>query len=64
MQCRSCNYPDSRVVDTRREEETNQVYRRRECIKCGARFTTREHFRDNYKKSDYKTQPPKSILEK
>lgn len=64
MQCKSCHYPDSRVVDTRRDDKTNQVYRRRECIKCGSRYTTQENFRDNYKNAPYKTQPPKQVLEK
>jgi len=64
MQCKSCDYPDSRVVETTKDENLNQVYRRRECIKCGVRFTTQEHLRDNYKKSNYKTSPPRSILEK
>lgn len=64
MQCKSCNYPDSRVVDTTRDEKTNQIYRRRECIKCGVRCTTQEHFRDNYKYLPYKTSPPKQVLEK
>ena len=64
MQCRSCNYPDSRVVETRHDDRTNQIYRRRECIKCGVRFNTQEHFRDMPKKSDYKTVPPRHLLEK
>jgi transcriptional regulator NrdR family protein len=64
MQCKSCNYPDSRVVETNRDENTNQIYRRRECIKCGVRYTTQEHFRDNYKRMPFKTVPPKRILEK
>jgi len=64
VQCRSCNYPDSRVITTRSDDSTNQIYRRRECIKCGVRFTTREHLRDNYKRSDYKTAPPRQVLEK
>ena len=64
MQCKACNYPDSRVVDTTKDEKTNQIYRRRECIKCGVRFTTQEHLRDNYNNSPYKTVPPKKVLEK
>lgn len=65
MQCKACNYPDSRVVETTREMKTNQVRRRRECIKCGVRFTTQEHFRDaDNKRSDFKTKPPNAILEK
>lgn len=64
MQCKSCNYPDSRVVETTRDERSNQIYRRRECVKCGARYTTQEHFRDNYKNAPYRTSPPKKVLEK
>lgn len=64
MQCRSCGYPDSRVVETTKNDRDNQIYRRRECIKCGVRYTTQEHLRDNYKRSDYKTPAPKKVLEK
>lgn len=64
MQCKSCNYPDSHVVKTTQDEKTNQIYRRRECIKCGSRFTTQEHLRENYKGSNYKTPPPNKILQK
>ena len=64
MQCKLCNYPDSHVVKTTRDDRTNQIYRRRECIKCGARYTTQEHIRENYKNAPYKTIPTKSVLEK
>lgn len=64
MQCRKCNYLDSRVVETTRNMSRNQVQRRRECIKCGERFTTLENFRDKPKESDYTTVPPKSVLER
>jgi len=64
MQCKKCNYPDTRVVKTQIDDKTNQTYRRRECIKCGARFTTQEHERNDYIRSPYKTTPPKTILEK
>ena len=65
MQCKACNYPDSRVVETTRDTRTNQINRRRECIKCGVRFTTQEHARDaDAKKTEYKTKPPSKILEK
>ena len=40
MRCPYCNYPDSRVTDSRTAE--NGVRRRRECGKCGLRFTTYE----------------------
>lgn len=64
MQCKACNYPDSRVVETTRDEKTNQIYRRRECIKCGVRYTTQEHFRENYKNAPYVTPSPKKVLDK
>ena len=63
MQCRACNYPDSRVVDTRMDDRTNQINRRRECIKCGARFNTQEHLRET-KSSSYKTPAPKKVLDR
>ena len=40
MRCPYCNHPDSRVTDSRMAE--NGVRRRRECIRCGLRFTTYE----------------------
>lgn len=64
MQCKTCGYPDSRVVETTRDEKSNQIYRRRECIKCGVRYTTQEHFRSNDRRSDYKTPAPHKVLDK
>jgi transcriptional repressor NrdR len=64
MQCTSCDYPDTCVVKTTQDDKLNQIYRRRECIRCGTRFTTQEHSRENYKRSDYKTPQPKKILDK
>jgi transcriptional repressor NrdR len=64
VDCKLCGYPESRVVSTTSDDRTNQIYRRRECIKCGARYSTQEHFRENYKNAPYKTQPPKQVLEK
>jgi len=40
MKCPECNCEDSKVIDSRPTE--NKVRRRRECIKCGYRFTTYE----------------------
>lgn len=42
MFCPFCKMPDTKVVDSRLSGETNQVRRRRECLKCGERFTTYE----------------------
>lgn len=64
MLCKNCNYPESRVVDTRQDDNLNQIRRRRECVKCGVRYTTQEHIRDKAKPSTFKTVPPKRVLEK
>ena len=64
MQCKYCSYPESRVVETNKDEALNQIYRRRECVKCGGRFTTQEHFRDNYKRARFQTPPPNKVLPK
>lgn len=40
MRCPYCAKEDSKVIDTRESEET--IRRRRECLKCGRRFTTYE----------------------
>lgn len=64
MQCTHCKYPESRVVETNKDEKLNQIYRRRECIKCGIRFTTQEHLRDNYKRPAYQTKAPNKVLPK
>lgn len=40
MNCPICNFPDSKVIDSRPKDK--RIKRRRECIKCGARFTTFE----------------------
>jgi transcriptional repressor NrdR len=42
MQCKSCKYPDSYVIETRRNDLKDYIQRRRECLRCGARFTTHE----------------------
>ena len=42
MKCPFCDYPDSKVIDSRPTEEGGSIRRRRECISCGNRFTTYE----------------------
>ena len=42
MRCPFCKEPDSRVIDSRAAEEGMTIRRRRECSKCGRRFTTYE----------------------
>ena len=40
MNCPHCNYHDSRVIDSR--DVNDGIRRRRQCLSCGARFTTYE----------------------
>jgi transcriptional repressor NrdR len=40
MDCPYCGYPDSKVIDSR--EVNEGIRRRRQCLSCGARFTTYE----------------------
>jgi len=40
LRCPYCNHPDSRVTDSR--EAADAIRRRRECTRCGLRFTTLE----------------------
>lgn len=42
MHCPFCRYPDSRVVDSRTSEDGTSIRRRRQCPKCGRRFSTTE----------------------
>jgi transcriptional repressor NrdR len=42
MKCIYCNYKDSKVIDSRTSLSSNSIRRRRECLKCGKRFTTYE----------------------
>ena len=42
MKCPYCSHPDTRVVDSRLTDDSDSVRRRRECEKCGKRFTTYE----------------------
>jgi transcriptional repressor NrdR len=43
MRCPSCGHEEDRVVDSRATKENSAVRRRRECLKCGKRFTTYEY---------------------
>ncbi|AZR73025.1 transcriptional regulator NrdR [Anoxybacter fermentans] len=46
MKCPYCNYNESKVVDSRSTEENTSIRRRRECLKCGERFTTYERIEE------------------
>jgi transcriptional repressor NrdR len=43
VRCPECDATENRVVDTRASRGGRAVRRRRECIVCGARFTTYEY---------------------
>ncbi len=42
MKCIYCGCMDSKVIDSRVNEDGTSIRRRRECIACGKRFTTYE----------------------
>ena len=42
MKCAYCGCTQSRVVDSRQNEDGTSIRRRRECERCGRRFTTYE----------------------
>ncbi len=42
MRCPNCGCDESKVVDSRPSESNEAIRRRRECVKCGTRFTTYE----------------------
>lgn len=46
MKCIYCGCEDSKVIDSRSADEGRTIRRRRECIKCGKRFTTYETIED------------------
>ena len=42
MRCHYCGYPDSKVIDSRTKSNGSVIRRRRECLSCKRRFTTKE----------------------
>jgi len=46
MKCPFCNYVESKVLDSRMSKEMDTIRRRRECLKCGKRFTTAERLEE------------------
>ncbi len=42
MHCPTCGCDESKVVDSRPSESNEAIRRRRECVRCGTRFTTYE----------------------
>src|SRR3989338_1142189 len=43
MKCPSCNYSETKVIDSRLSSDGGSIRRRRECLKCQFRFTTYEY---------------------
>ena len=43
MKCPECGHLEDKVVDSRTTKENEAIRRRRECLKCGKRYTTYEY---------------------
>ena len=48
MKCPFCNAADTSVLESRTIGEGNSIRRRRECGKCGKRFTTIEEVKKSF----------------
>jgi transcriptional repressor NrdR len=48
MRCPKCGCQDDKVIDSRASREGATIRRRRECIKCGHRFTTYEELEHEF----------------
>lgn len=46
MKCPYCEYPESKVLDSRMSKEMDTIRRRRECLKCAKRFSTAERLEE------------------
>lgn len=70
MKCPKCSVDDDKVLDSRSAREGAAIRRRRECLKCGYRFTTYEEIdrdevlvvkRDGRRETFDRTKVDKSI---
>ena len=43
MKCPTCDYKETKVIDSRLNADGTSIRRRRECLKCEYRFTTYEY---------------------
>lgn len=60
MRCPFCHHSEDRVVDSRSSREGRAVRRRRECLRCGRRFTTYEYIEERplqVRKRDGEVEP-------
>ena len=46
MKCPYCGHLGDKVVDSRESKEGDVIRRRRQCLSCGKRFTSRERLED------------------
>ena len=46
MKCPFCTHVEDKVVDSRESKEGEVIRRRRECLSCGKRYTSREHIEE------------------
>ncbi len=46
MKCPHCDHLESKVLDSRMSKELDTIRRRRECLKCGKRFSTAERLEE------------------
>ena len=64
MKCPYCGFEESKVIDSRPTEDGEKIRRRRECLKCAARFTTYEMVETmpiKKKKKDKSREPFKRV---
>ena len=67
MRCPKCTGVDDKVIDSRSSRDGLLIRRRRECLKCGARFTTyeeifREKLRVKKRNSQYEEFDRRKML--
>ena len=60
MRCPQCGHEEDKVVDSRPSQDGRSIRRRRECLKCGGRYTTYEYVEQSVLtvlKSDERREP-------
>lgn len=60
MRCQFCNADDDKVIDSRATDGGRCTRRRRQCLKCGRRYTTYERIEDRIKLSVIKRDGSRS----
>jgi transcriptional repressor NrdR len=48
MKCPFCSHEEDKVLDSRASKDGMEIRRRRQCLNCGRRFTTRETIQFNF----------------